>query len=193
MTLTLRDYAHRNEENDPNVLKAVYDYVSLAYSVYLKALYEYTEDANKKLEQNISVPALPRVQTLLSKYESTINENLRCYYDKAKRPATEISESSTEPSVTEISNFSRESQEIILRIMQDHAEKITQMSEQVVDMAVSAEVEKQRAEHLEEEKGRLTAQMENMSKKNIQKLMEKRRQRNDAIKAKGEMLKQKFQ
>ena len=63
----------------------------------------------------------------------------------------------------------------------------------MVDMAVSAEVEKQRAEHLEEEKGRWTAQMENMSEKNVQNLMEKRKQRNDAIKEKGEMLKQKFQ
>ena len=148
---------------------------------------------NRKLKQNISIPALPRVQKLLSEYESTMNEKLRCYYDKAKRPVTERSESSTEPSVTEISNLSRESQEIISRMMQDHAEQITQMSEQMVDMAVSVEVEKQRAEHLEEEKGRLTAQMENMSEKNGQNLMEKRKQRNDAIKEKGEMLQQKFQ
>ena len=193
MKLTLRDYAYSGEENDPNVLEAVYDYVSLAHSIYLKALYEYIEDGNKKLMQNISIPALPRVQKLLSEYDSTINEKLRCYYDKAKRPVTERSESSTEPSVTEISNLSRESQEIISQIMQDHAEQITQMSEQMADMAVSAEVEKQRAEHLEEEKGRLTAQMENMSEKNVQNLMEKRKQRNDAIKEKGEMLKQKFQ
>ena len=198
MKLTLRDYAHSGEENDPNVLKAVYDYVSLTHLVYLKALYEsnkkrYIEDANKKLKQNISIPALPHVQKLLSEYDSTINKKLRCYYDKAKRPVTERSESSTEPSVTEISNLSRESQEIISRIMQDYAEQITQMSEQMIDMAVSAEVEKQKAEHLEEEKGRLTAQMENMSEKNVQNLMEKRKQRDDAIKEKGEMLKQKFQ
>ena len=77
--------------------------------------------------------------------------------------------------------------------MQDHAEQITQMSEQMIDKAVSVEVEKQRAEHLEEEKGRLTAQMENMSEKNVQNLMEKRKQRDDAIKEEGEMLKQKFQ
>ena len=29
MKLTLKDYAHSGEENDPNVLKAVYDYVFL--------------------------------------------------------------------------------------------------------------------------------------------------------------------
>ena len=87
-------------------------------------MYEYIEDANKKLKQNISIPALPRVQKLLSEYDSTINEKLRCYYDKAKRPVTERSVYSTEPSVTEISNLSRESQEIISRIMQDHAEQI---------------------------------------------------------------------
>ena len=193
MKLTLRDYVRSGEENDPNVLSAVYDYVSLAYSIYLKALYEYIEDANKKLEQNISIPALPRIQKLLSEYDSTINEKLRCYYDKAKRPVTEGSNSSTEPSVTEISSLSRESQEIISRIMQDHAEQITQMSERMVDMAALAEVEKQGAEHLEEEKGRLTAQRKNISEKNVQNLMEKRKQRNDAIKEKGEMLKQKFQ
>ena len=55
----------------------------------------------------------------------------------------------------------------------------------MVDMAVSAEVEKQRAEHLEEEKGRLTAQMENISKQNVQNLMEKRKQKDDARKKEG--------
>ena len=88
MKLTSRDYAHSGEENDPNVLRAVYDHVSPAHSVYFKALYEYIEDANKKLEQNISIPALPRVQKLFSEYDSTINEKLRCYYNKAKRPVT---------------------------------------------------------------------------------------------------------
>ena len=66
MELTLQDLAHSEVENDPMVVEDAYNYILHAHSVYLSAVHKWIEEANAKREQNVSVPALPRVQRLLS-------------------------------------------------------------------------------------------------------------------------------
>ena len=76
MKLALGDYACNEEENDPLASKAVYNYLTQAHSGFLKALCKWIQDANERLEHNISVPALPRVQKLLTDYDPSISDKL---------------------------------------------------------------------------------------------------------------------
>ena len=89
MELTLQDLAHSEVENDPMVVEAAYNYILHAHSVYLSAVHKWIEEANAKREQNVSVPALPRVQRLLSLYDSSINDTLHRYYERAKLKPSE--------------------------------------------------------------------------------------------------------
>ena len=59
MKLILQDLAHSEVENDPIVVKAAYNYILHAYSVYLSAVHKWIEETNAKKEHNVSVPALP--------------------------------------------------------------------------------------------------------------------------------------
>ena len=84
MKSTMRDYAYSDEKTDPHVIDAVFKYRVEAYSLYLDALYKWISEANEKKSKKESVPSLPRVQNLLSEYDSDINENLKRYCTKVK-------------------------------------------------------------------------------------------------------------
>ena len=53
-------------------------------AVYLSAVHKWVEKANAKREQNVLVPAIPRVQRLLSHYDTSINDTFHRYYERAK-------------------------------------------------------------------------------------------------------------
>ena len=66
MEITQQDLAYSEVENHPTVVQAAYNYIFHAHSVHLSAVHKWIEETNAKREQNVSVPALPRVQRLLS-------------------------------------------------------------------------------------------------------------------------------
>ena len=112
MELTLQDLAHSEVENDPMVVEAAYNYILHAHSVYLSAVHKWIEEANAKREQNVSVPALPRVQRLLFLYDTSINDTLHRYYERAKLKPSERRERTRRSTVSKSSSsLSAESQE----------------------------------------------------------------------------------
>ena len=77
------------------VVEAAYSYILHAHFVYLSAVHKWIEEANVKREQNVSAPALPRVQNLLFQYDTSFNDTLHRYYEKAKLKPSESRESDT--------------------------------------------------------------------------------------------------
>ena len=104
MELTPQDLAHSEVENDTMVVEAAYNYILHAHSVYLSAVPKWIEEANAKREQNSSVPALPRVQRLLSLYDTSINDTLHRYYERAKLKPSERRERTRRSTVSRSSS-----------------------------------------------------------------------------------------
>ena len=148
MKSAMRDYAYSDEKTDPHVIDAVFKYIVEAYSIYLDALYKWISEANEKKSKKESVPSLPRVQNLLSEYDSDINEKLKRYCTKAKLAPEQRSEASsrTTPISDTVSRLSQESQEVIERILQEHGKEMAKMNEQLVDVSISVELQKQQIE-----------------------------------------------
>ena len=126
MTLVMRDYARNDEVNDEQQLTAILNYIKKAHGIYLKATYTFIEKAEGKRKNKESVPALPRVQRLLSTYDPSVIKRLQRYYEKAKLSPENRSELSTK-SVSEATRRSRlsdESRTIIHRMQQQHSEEV---------------------------------------------------------------------
>ena len=142
MTLVMRDYARNDEVNDEQQLTAMLSYIKKAHGIYLEAIYSLIErqkvsvktksrslplldrKAEGKRKNKESVPALPRVQKLLSTYDPSITERLQRYYEKTKLSPENRSKLST-ISVSEATRRSRlsdESRTIIHRMQQQHSE-----------------------------------------------------------------------
>ena len=102
--ITLREYAYSEDNNELDVVNAVFEYVTRAHDVYLNALYSWIEKASAKEQEGVSVPALHRIQKLLSQYNPLIKEKLKKYHEKAKVNIAERCELS---SVSIIENQSR--------------------------------------------------------------------------------------
>ena len=98
MVLGLRKYAYNDEENDIVLLQAVHDYVLNAHTFTSKLLTSGSMERMKNGEKGHLDPASPRVQKLLSEYDSNISDKLKRYFDKTKRPLGTKSEESTETS-----------------------------------------------------------------------------------------------
>ena len=144
MELTLQDLAHSEVENDPMVVEAAHHYILHAHSVYLSAVHKWIDEANAKREQNVSVPALPRVQRLLSLYDTSINDTLHRYYERAKLKPSESREKTRRSTVSRSSSsLSAECQEILGNIEREYRVKMSELSDQLVDTATSAEVAKE--------------------------------------------------
>ena len=151
MISCFREYAYNDEENDYAFLKKVFDYILRAHSVYISAVSSWINNANAKKKQNISVPALPRVERLLSEYDSCIEDKLKRYFDKAMRSPSKRSEKSVEAILSSRSScISAKSKELIESMLQSHAQEISSMSSQLVDAKITAEKEKQKASEKDE-------------------------------------------
>ena len=101
MQITLREYAYSEDNNELDVVNAVFEYVTRAHDVYLNALYSWIEKASAKELEGVSVPALPRIRKLLSQYNPLIKERLKKYHEKAKASIAERCESSVNSSIME--------------------------------------------------------------------------------------------
>ena len=95
MQITLREYAYSEDNNELDVVNAVFEYVTRAHDVYLNALYSWIEKASAKELEGVSVPALPRIRKLLSQYNPLIKERLKKYHEKAKASIAERCELSS--------------------------------------------------------------------------------------------------
>ena len=112
MELTLQDLDHSEIENNPMVAEAAYNYISHTHFVYLSAVHKWIKEANAKREQNVLVPALPRVQRLLSQYDTSINDTLHRYYERGKSKPSERREGTRRSTVLRSSSsLSAESQQ----------------------------------------------------------------------------------
>ena len=64
--IILREYAYSEDNNELDVVNAIFEYVTRAHDVYLNALYSWIEKASAKKQEGVSVPALHRIRKLLS-------------------------------------------------------------------------------------------------------------------------------
>ena len=85
MQINLLEYAYSEDNNELDVVNAVFEYVARAHDVYPNALYSWIEKASVKEQEDVSVPALPIIQKLLSQYNPLIKENLKKYHEKLRR------------------------------------------------------------------------------------------------------------
>ena len=188
MKLTMQDLAHSKVENDPMVVVAAYNYISHAHSVYLSAVHKWIEEANAKKEQNVSVPALPRVQRLLSHYDTSINDTVHRYYERAKLKPSERRERTRKSTVSRSSSsLSAESQEILRNIEREYRVKMSELSDQLVDAATSAEVAKEERRGLLNSVSRMTQEKENDKEERERPL----KMQKAAVKEKDELVKNK--
>ena len=82
-------------------------------------------------------------------YDTSINDVLRCYYEKAKLEPPECRERSRRGIASRSpSSFFAEYQEILGNIEQEYRVKISELSDQLVDAATSAEVAKEKRRSL---------------------------------------------
>ena len=188
MELILQDLAHSKAENHPMVVEAAYNYILHAHSVYLSAVHKWIEEANAKREWNVSVPALPRVQRLLSLHDSSINDTLHRYYERAKLKPSERRERTRRSTVSRSSSsLSAESQEILGNIEREYRVKMSELSDQLVDAATSAEVAKEERRGLVNRISRMTQEKES-DKEERERLLKMQKA---AVKEKGELVKDK--
>ena len=176
MKSAMRDYAYSDKKTDPHVIDAVFKYIVEAYSIYLDALYKWISEANEKKSKKESVPSLPRVQNLLSEYDSDINEKLKRYCTKAKLAPEQRSEASSRTtSISDtVSRLSQESQEVIERILQEHGKEMAKMNEQLVDVSISVELQKQQIE--EEQRRREEEQRRREEEQRLRQEEQRRRE-----------------
>ena len=196
MTLVMRDYARNDEVNDEQQLTAILNYIKKAHGIYLEAIYSFIEKAEGKRKNKESVPALPRVQKLLSTYDPSVTERLQHYYEKAKLSPENRSELSTRSEATRRSRLSDESRTIIHRMQQQHSEELSKLNDKLVDMTVSAEIAgieqkrlKKQIQTSECERELLSSRIEKMSESVTKVTMDEKVQEEAAIKERGEMVK----
>ena len=199
MALVMRDYARNDEENDEQQLSAELNYIKKAHGISLEAIYSFIEKTEAKRKNKESVPALPRVQRLLSEYDLSVTERLQRYYEKAKLSSGNRSELSTRcvSEATCRSRLSEESRTIIYRMQQQHSHELSKLNDKLVDMTVSAEIagiERKRLENQiktsECERELLSSRREKMSESVTKVTMDEKVQEEAAIKERGKMFKQ---
>ena len=108
-------------------------------------MHTWIAEAEEKLKEGISVPALPRVKKLLSKRDSAIIlDKANRYLRKAKLTPEKRSESSEIASTS--SRFSAASLEVISRLVKNHSQEMSQISDRLIDAEVAAEQNKKKAD-----------------------------------------------
>jgi len=191
MVLALKEYACNEEENDLEELEAVYDYILNARSVYVKALHSWIESANEALKEG-SVPALPRVQKLLSDYgSSAVHNKIDKYFSTAKlspheRSApSEVSSLSSRSSTT--SKFSRASQEVISRMVEEHNQQMSQIKDRLIDAEITAEQQEKKAyrerQRAEEESAKADRERQRAEEESAKADRERQRAEEESAKA----------
>ena len=144
LNTVMKSYAYSVEENDPDVVNAVYEYIHNAQEVYLRSLMLWLQENDKDGLKKAN-PATPRIKVLLDNLHVKLKPKLDRYYGKALKCPEERSERSvsTNSSRTSLSRkstrhtVSETSREILSRMERDHKKALADMESRYVTLKIA--------------------------------------------------------